>query len=159
MYDAIAKSYDELHKGEQLKKLNIIKQHLKFSPDSKLLDIGAGTGISTTFFDCECIGIEPSESMIKRSSGNVIKGKAESLPFEDSSFDLIISTTAIHNFDDVEKAIKEMKRVGKSKCQFAITLLKKSKNYDKIRGLLIQNFKTKKEIDEEKDTIFIMEKK
>ena len=46
-YSSIAKGYDELHKEEQLKKLQIIAKHIK--PKGLLLDIGAGTGISTSF--------------------------------------------------------------------------------------------------------------
>ncbi len=153
-YDTIAKSYNELHKEEQLKKLNIIKKYLKVKKSDKLLDIGAGTGISANFFDCGYIGIEASKNMIKNSSGNIIYGLAEKLPFKDKTFDIIISITAIHNFKDPERAINEILRVKKDKAQVVITLLKKSKNYNKIKKLIKNNLKVK-EIDEEKDTIFL----
>ena len=155
-YDKLARSYTELHKEEQLKKLNVIKKYLKVKKSDKLLDIGAGTGISTTFFDCDCIGIEPSKNMIKNGSGNLIQGKAEKLPFENKTFDIIISITAIHNFKDQEKAIKEILRIKKDKAQVVITLLKKANDYTKIKKLILKYFKVK-EIDKEKDTIFITE--
>jgi ubiquinone/menaquinone biosynthesis C-methylase UbiE len=161
MYDKIAKGYDELHKEEQIKKLIIIEDNLTIRPEFRLLDIGAGTGISTNFFECNAIGIEPSENMIKHSAGDkeLVQGFAEKLPFKDKYFDIIISVSAIHNFDNPEKAIKEMIRVSKMKCQFAITLLKKSQNYKKIQSLLLKYFSFVKVIDEDKDTIFIMENK
>src|SRR3989338_6779840 len=64
MYKHIAKSYNELHQEEQLKKLAIIKQNIKIIPP--LLDIGCGTGISTNYF-AELIGMQ-----------GVDKGNAES---------------------------------------------------------------------------------
>ena len=48
MYKHISKSYNKLHKEEQLKKLKLIQKHLKIIPP--LLDVGCGTGISTNFF-------------------------------------------------------------------------------------------------------------
>ena len=153
-YDKLARSYTELHKEEQLKKLNTIKKYLKVKKSDKLLDIGAGTGISTTFFDCDCVGIEPSKNMIKNGSGNIIQGKAEKLPFPEKYFDIIISITAIHNFKDPEKAINEILRVKKNQAQIVITLLKKANNYIKIKNLILKYFKVK-EIEEEKDIIFL----
>ena len=49
MYNKIAKSYNELHKEEQIKKLEIIKKNIKIIPP--LLDVGCGTGISTNYFN------------------------------------------------------------------------------------------------------------
>ena len=42
-------------------------------------------------------------------------GLAQALPYEDKSFDLVISITTIHNLFiyDVKKAIQEIERVGK----------------------------------------------
>ena len=75
-YNKIAKGYNELHKEEQLEKLEIIKNHLEVKSTYRLLDIGAGTGISTNFFDCKVIGIEPSKEMLKQGK-NIIQGYAE----------------------------------------------------------------------------------
>ena len=62
----------------------------------------------------------------------------------------------MHNFKDAEASINEIKRVSKKNSKIAITLLKKSNNFSKIRGLLLKNFDFK-EIEEEKDVIFIRE--
>lgn len=153
-YGIIAKGYNELYKQEQLKKLEIIKKHIKISKKSKLLDIGCGTGISTNFFQCNSVGIDCSLEMIENGRGNLIQAKAEHLPFPDKTFDIVLCVTSIHNFEDPEKAIKEIIRVKKSNAQVAITLLKKSKKYNKIKELITKNFKVK-EVDEEKDTIFL----
>ncbi|MBS3167903.1 class I SAM-dependent methyltransferase [Candidatus Woesearchaeota archaeon] len=153
-YKYIAKSYDELHKEEQLKKLDIIKSQIRVSKASRLLDIGCGTGISTNFFKCKSIGIDPSKEMISISKEkNLFYGESENLLFKDKEFDMVISITAIHNFRDPEKALDEMLRVAKK--TIVITLLKKANKYKELKELIKYKLKNVKEIDEEKDTIFI----
>jgi len=153
-YNIIAKSYNKLYSEEQIKKFTIIRKLIKIKKGDKLLDIGAGTGIAREYFqECKYTGIEPSEEMIKQSKEKIIKGKAEKLPFKDKTFDIILSVTAIHNFDDYKKSIKEMKRVIKPKGKIVITILKKSSKFEEIRKELIKNFKLE-EIEEEKDVIF-----
>src|SRR3989338_825386 len=100
-YSATAKGYDELHREEQLNKLRIIKENIDINKTDKLLDVGCGTGFSLNFFNCQCTGIEPSEEMAQDNK-KIIIGKAENLPFPDNSFDIVISVTAIHNFDNIE---------------------------------------------------------
>ncbi len=148
-YDSIAKGYDELYKEEQLKKVKIILEELKLK-DESVLDVGCGTA----FYDYmikNYTGLDNSRKMIKYKK-NCVYGEAENLPFKDKSFDVIICVTAVHNFSDIEKAIKEMKRVCKKK--IAISVLKKAKDFDKIKELVKKNFDVK-EIKEEKDIIFI----
>lgn len=154
MYDSIAPSYNELHEEEQLRKLKAISKYIKVKKSDKLLDIGCGTGISTNFFNCKTIGIDPSKEMIKQGKGNLIHGYAEKLPFKDKIFDIIIAITSIHNFKDPEKALNEILRVKKPKAKIIITLLKKSNKYNEIRKLIIQKINPKI-INEDKDTIFI----
>lgn len=153
-YDKLAKSYNDLYLEEQLEKLRVISRHIKVKVSDKLLDIGCGTGISTNFFKCKSIGIDSSKKLIKFGKGNLIYGVAEKLPFKERFFDIVLCITAIHNFENPEKAIEEILRVKKDKATVVITLLKKSKKYNVIRKLIKRNFKTK-EIDSQKDTIFI----
>lgn len=146
-YKHIAAGYNELHKEEQLNKLKIIANHI--NPKGLLLDIGAGTGISTEFFKekAECISLDPCYEMLSQSSCHKVCSKAEKLPFRKNTFDVIISVTSLHHAD-LKKAFKEIKRVAKPNSQIALTFFKKSKNIpSKLRGF--------KRIDEEKDAIFI----
>jgi ubiquinone/menaquinone biosynthesis C-methylase UbiE len=152
-YDKIADGYDELHKEEQLKKARIIKDSLDIKKTDYLLDVGTGTGFALELFDCRKVGIDPSPKLLKKARTPVIKGKAESLPFPDKIFDIVISITAIHHFDDIEKGLKEMKRVAKDKVAFS--LLKKSKKFEDIKKLIKKNFKIEKEINEGKDLVMV----
>jgi len=156
-YNLIADGYDELHKEEQEKKLEIIKKELEIKPETKLLDVGCGTGISSNF-KCDVTGIDPSEELLKIAcekfpKSQFMKCNAESIPFADKSFDVVISLTSIQNFTDIEKGLSEIKRVGTN--QFALSFLKKSEKTEKIEKLIKTNFPNAKRIDEEKDIIFI----
>ena len=98
MYNKIAKSYNELHKEEQLKKLELIKRHVNF--EGLVLDIGAGTGISSEYWrNAKVISLEPAFEMLKQSKCEKVQAKAEELPFKDEIFDGIISLTALHHAD------------------------------------------------------------
>ncbi|MBS3157467.1 class I SAM-dependent methyltransferase [Candidatus Woesearchaeota archaeon] len=157
-YDKIAKGYEELHKEEQLKKIKIIKKHLKLKPIDKLLDVGCGTGLTTTPWKCKRYGIDPSKKLLERArQKDKITYKlasAENIPFKDNFFDIVISITAIQNFTNIEKGLKEIKRVGKDR--FILTFLKKSSKKDKIIKLIQKIFKVKEIIEEEKDIIFVI---
>lgn len=146
-YDAIASSYDELHSEEQKKKFSLIKKYIK----GKVLDVGCGTGLSTPRGG---FGIDPSPKLLKLNRHkNKFLGKAENLPFNDKSFDTVICLTAIHNFDNIDEALKEMKRVCKGR--FIISLLKKAKSFRSIKKKIEKEIKPGKTIEEEKDLIFL----
>ena len=158
-YDEIAEGYNELHGQEQERKaitiVDYLRQNFMLADDIDVLDVGCGTCHATLLFPGQKTGIDPSEELLKQCDPSVktLKGKAEDLPFEDDSFDLVISLTAVHNFDDVEKGLQEMKRVGKS--DFAFSILKKSKNFGFIENEIKENFKIKKIIDGKKDWVYI----
>ena len=93
--------------------------------DSKILDVAAGTGESACYlqenFGCQAVGIDASDDMVKRARKKTAerhlsvqsqKGDAHNLPFEDNTFDAVISecTTCIL---DKDRAIREMVRVAK----------------------------------------------
>jgi ubiquinone/menaquinone biosynthesis C-methylase UbiE len=159
-YDEIAKGYDELHREEQENKIGIIKQKLKVNPEDKLLDVGCGTGVATRPWRCKRFGIDPSKKLLEKAKqadldGNYALAPAEKIPFEDNSFDIVISITAIQNFDDIEKGLKEIKRVGKGR--FVLSFLKKSGKAEMIERLINHIFQNiYKRVEEEKDIIFFI---
>lgn len=143
-YDSIAPSYEELHKDEQLRKLQLIASVVT-GFQGRVLDVGCGTGISTDFwhdtFGCECVGIDPSAQLIAHNTRNVssfIVGHAESLPFDNGEFDVVVSITALQNVDDIVLALQEIKRVGKD--TFVLSWLKKSARHNTIYDAIIAEF-------------------
>lgn len=155
-YGEMAASYDSLHREEQEKKLAIIRSKLAIKKEDRMLDVGCGTGFSREFFSCVWQGLEPSKDMAGKRKDIAI-GSAEKIPFEDSSFDIVISVTAIHNFTDIAKGLLEMRRVGKR--DYAFSILKKAKSLKRIEIEIEKLFDVKEKIDEGIDIIFICSKK
>lgn len=163
-YDAISTGYEELHKQEQENKIKIIKENLPFKikPDYKLLDVGCGTGITTLCWDCKIYGLDPSIKLLEKAKSKNIKNvnwihaPAENIPFKDNEFDIVTSITAIQNFDNLEKGLDEIKRVGKNK--FILTFLKASLRKDIIDKTIKNKFKISKIIEEDKDLIYLIDK-
>ncbi len=160
-YNSLAEGYDSLHKDEQLKKLNIVKSSGIVKSSDVLLDVGCGTGFSLDFFNVKsALGVDPADKLLTVYSGSskTICASAEELPFEDYSFDVVISLTAIQNFSDVEKGLREILRVGKDR--FALSFLKRLEKTPYLESILrnvFKDFKIKK-IDEERDFIFLITK-
>ena len=100
--------------------------YYKLTNTSSILDIGSGKGfllyeLSLLLPGCSIKGIDISTYAIENSKAeikaNQILGCASELPFEDNSFDLIISINTLHclNVIKLERALKEIERVGKEK--------------------------------------------
>ncbi len=152
-YDDIADSYDELYRQEQLSKVKLIMKY--FTPENTriMLDVGCGTGLSSSLFRCKRIGLDNSERLLRKADGLFkVLGNAEELPFKNKSFDYIISLTAIHNFRDYKKALLEMIRVSRE--LIIVSVLKRSSKFTEITKY-IEQFKIKKKIEHEKDIIFL----
>ena len=86
---------------------------------ARMLDIGCGAGFVidqvSDIFD-EVHGLDATRAMLDRvdtSSGNVTlhEGVAESLPFEDASFDLVTAYSVFHHLADHRPVLAEAARV------------------------------------------------
>ncbi|SDB89592.1 Methyltransferase domain-containing protein [Pelagirhabdus alkalitolerans] len=114
-YDAIMYPLEQ-HKFKKIR-ASLLKQ-----AHGHVLEIGAGTGINFSFYSSEVTkvdAIEPDFSMRKKAKKKAttkIKlhdAQAESLPFEDNTFDSAVSTLVLCSVSDPELAIQELKRVVK----------------------------------------------
>ena len=106
----------------------VVKDFAKYyqlKDGSKILDIGCGKGFMIYDFSLlnpsfKLTGIDISKYAIENSlnevKDNLMVGDAKSLPFDDNSFDLVISINTIHNLDINEcgKSLSEIQRVTKS---------------------------------------------
>ncbi len=97
----------------------VIQALAKRAGGGRLLDVGCGTGfvISLAHDQFERIdGIDVTRAMLDRvdvSSGNVHlhEGVAESMPFEDGTFDMASSYAFMHHVQDHRAILKEVHRV------------------------------------------------
>ncbi len=91
----------------------------------RVLEIGIGTGFSLPHYQQadEVIGIEPDPHMLKRAQKRLAglglanvelrAGRAEALPFEDSSFDAVVASLVLCTVRDVPGSLAEARRVLK----------------------------------------------
>lgn len=82
-----------------------------------IVNIGAGAGAYEPR-DRQVVAVEPSSEMIaQRAEGAapVIQGSAESLPFENNSFDAAMAVLTIHHWRDLHAGLSEMRRVARDR--------------------------------------------
>jgi len=151
-YSGIAKGYNELYLEEQKEKIELACSLVEIK--GLVLDIGGGTGVASLFFD-NLVVLDPNVDMLERCSKSVlcVKGSAESIPFEYGVFDAVISFTALHHCD-IDKTVKEIKRVSAENCVYAFSILKKASNFNKVVSVLKKEFDLK-EFDAGKDVLLI----
>ena len=99
-------------------------EYWKLTPDSSILDVGCAKGfmmhdINEVIKNIKIQGVDISDyavsNCIDSMKDNVLVADAKELPFEDNSFDVVISINTIHNLDRKEcgKALQEIERVSK----------------------------------------------
>ena len=80
-----------------------------------MLNVGAGTG-SYEPPDRDVTAVEPSAVMrAQRPAGSApcVAAAAESLPFEDQSFDAAMAVSTVHHWQDPIAGLREMRRVAR----------------------------------------------
>ncbi|MBV9347672.1 MAG: class I SAM-dependent methyltransferase [Pseudolabrys sp.] len=88
------------------------------------LDVGCGTGAFCELIQSRCApaalaGIDPSPAQIAHAKKQIPNADlrvadALALPFNDKSFDAVVTALVLHFLTDRDKAFSEMKRVAKS---------------------------------------------
>ena len=101
----------------------------QISKDKHILDVGCGAGVTPVFLaktiGCSVVGVDISEGMVQRSNQRAKKERltdriecrvadAQDLPFDDYSFDAVITESVTAFPEDKQKAVNEYVRVTKS---------------------------------------------
>jgi ubiquinone/menaquinone biosynthesis C-methylase UbiE len=94
---------------------------LRSHPAPRILDVGCGTGDLTARLHAELTtdlvaGCDFSAGMLEQAAARTravrwLQGDATRLPFNDASFDAVLSTEAFHWFPDPDAALREFHRV------------------------------------------------
>ncbi|EPS5531628.1 methyltransferase domain-containing protein [Klebsiella pneumoniae] len=106
--------------------LQRLAERLADFPQAKVLDMGCGAGHASftsagqvaevTAYDLSSQMLEVVAAAAKEKGfSNIVtqQGYAETLPFADASFDVVISRYSAHHWHDVGQALREVKRVLK----------------------------------------------
>ncbi len=107
------------------KEKELLLNMMRFKQGESVLEVGSGTGRNIEYLNdlgLKVTGIEPMEELIKIalqkskiSKNQIIAGAFENLPFENESFDNVISLIAFQFSIDIKKTLYEMLRVAKNK--------------------------------------------
>lgn len=112
LYDAIGGAYTATRRTEP----RIAAQILDALGDAQtVLNVGAGTG-SYEPADRDVTAVEPSAVMRGQrpvGAAPCVAAAAESLPFEDHSFDVAMAVSTVHHWGDPIAGLREMRRVAR----------------------------------------------
>ncbi len=96
--------------------------------NKKILDVGAGTGrlaLRLTKAGAKVVALDVSEEMLKKIKAKIkietVVGEAESLPFVEGSFAIVIATFLIVHLKDLRRFFDEVYRVLKTGGIFLVT--------------------------------------
>lgn len=98
-------------------KIKEISEYINFNKQQKLLDVGAGNGFFSYYFDriCQVTAIDYSKKMIELNPvRNKLVMDANNLEFTDNYFDIVFESCLLHHVDNDNRIISEMKRVTKN---------------------------------------------
>lgn len=114
LYDSIGVNYSQLRLPDPRISKVIDNALAEFK---LILNVGSGTG-SYEPTDRHVIAAEPSREMIRKrnsSAAKAIQSSAESLPFEDDTFDASMAILTVHHWSDKMAGLREMRRVTRGR--------------------------------------------
>ena len=103
--------------------LSALRERLLADASGNVLEIGGGTGANLAHYNGNLDSLvitEPEPPMLRRLQrkandqaphATVLRAPAEDIPFEDASFDVVVSTLVLCGVDDQGRALREVHRV------------------------------------------------
>jgi ubiquinone/menaquinone biosynthesis C-methylase UbiE len=118
-----AATYDRQIAKTEKAGLQALRQQLIAQAAGDVLEVGGGTGANLPYYgtDMQSLTItEPEAPMLRRlerkakelaPQAMVLRAPAEDLPFEDNSFDIVVSTLVLCGVSDQPRALRQLRRV------------------------------------------------
>jgi len=118
-----AMTYDRQMAKAEKKGLQSHRQALLSGVSGQVLEIGGGTGLNLPWYGpgVESLTVtEPDIPMLRRlerkardqrPGTQILRAPAEDLPFNDATFDVVVSTLVLCGVDDQPRALREIRRV------------------------------------------------
>lgn len=123
MFDGVAQRYDltntVLSFGQDRSWRNATRQALGLRVGERVLDLAAGTGVSTAELrrsGAWCVATDFSKGMLKAGRARrlpMVAGDAMALPYQDEAFDAVTISFGLRNVADTNVALAELARVTK----------------------------------------------
>jgi ubiquinone/menaquinone biosynthesis C-methylase UbiE len=117
-----AAMYDPMSRKSEDAGLRLLRRGLLVEAAGSVLEVGAGTGANLGHYGgvASLVLTEPEPAMLRRLQkkardeaplAKILRAPAEDLPFEDDSFDIVVSTLVLCGVDDQARSLREIKRV------------------------------------------------
>ena len=118
-----AAMYDRMVGKTERAGLGDHRRALLAAANGDVLEIGGGTGANLEYYGERVRTltiVEPEKPMLRRLQRHIeqsapqakaLRAPAEDLPFNDASFDVVVSTLVLCTVDDVPRALRELHRV------------------------------------------------
>jgi ubiquinone/menaquinone biosynthesis C-methylase UbiE len=118
-----AATYDRFTAKSERDRFAGHRQALLSAATGDVLEIGGGTGANLPFYNGAVSTLtitEPEKPMVRRLEKHIQQSKpeakllrapAEDLPFNDESFDVVVSTLVLCTVDDQPRALRELRRI------------------------------------------------
>ncbi|MBO0333335.1 class I SAM-dependent methyltransferase [Sneathiella sp. CAU 1612] len=121
------------------------QEHFGLTGSSSLLDVGCAKGfmlhdLMTLIPGITVRGIDVSgyaiENSIESVRDFVSVADARKLPFEDNSFDVVVSVNTVHNLEkeDCGKALQEIERVSRGKSFITVDAYRTDEEYERMQA-------------------------
>ncbi len=139
MFDNISKEYDGLNRvisfGIDISWRKKVTKMVSRNNPKQILDIATGTGdlalMMSQLNPDKIVGLDISAGMLEVGKQKVAKanlsdtiemvvGDSEHMPFEDNTFDAITVSFGVRNFANLDKGLKEIRRVLKPNGTFVV---------------------------------------
>ena len=131
-YTALAPTYDHRWSAYLHASLHMTLEKVADLPADRVLDVACGTGILLQSLAersdlPELVGIDRVPAMLDVARQRLgqratfLECEAAQLPFTDADFNLVISTNALHYFQDVDATLREIRRVISPQGNLVIT--------------------------------------
>ncbi len=146
-YDLTAQLYDVRYAEEQEIKYKTALERLNVIRDSKVLDVGCGTGLLFHHVATEAqtfVGMDISSKLLLKAKErarkfhkvHLVQADADHIPFKDNQFSVVFAFTVLQNMPEPLKTLKEVKRIAERDTPIVVTGLKKAFSLDALRTLL-----------------------
>lgn len=151
-YDVFARRYDEVFLEHQTPKIQGLRAALPTVVPVPILDAGCGTSLLTRITGLPTIAVDISRPMLRQRPGSRrVQADLGRLPFADASFRVVISVTALIDFDPELPQVSEFCRVLEPGGWLAVSVLK-HENVDALyRAMCRQGIKPSQRLDLDQD--------
>ncbi|MDZ8186863.1 MAG: class I SAM-dependent methyltransferase [Nostoc sp. ChiSLP02] len=152
-YNHLASIYDRRWKNYIYNTLSFLKTWAEISPLDTVLDVACGTGEFEKLLlaknpNLKIVGVDISEEMLAIAQEkcriypqvSFHNASASALPFADNSFDIIVSASSFHYFNEPSTALIEMQRVLKPNGKIVILDWCKDYLFCKILDAILKIF-------------------